>query len=182
MDEPAPRQTLADRLLAHLPGLTSFVRQHMGPELRARESASDIVQSTCREVLRGASRFEDQGEPSFQGWLRRAAEHKLQNRARHWRAQRRAGAAGDPAELEAVAPSSSRPTQEARLREEAARLAQAFAALAPDERQLLRRSQIDGVAHAVLAAELGVSSEAVRKRVARALARLSIELALRESG
>jgi RNA polymerase sigma-70 factor (ECF subfamily) len=173
---PLPPRAFAERLLAHLPGLTKFVRKRMGPELRSHESASDIVQSTYRELLRGAARFEDQGEPSFENWVRKAAEHKLQNRARHWRAERRAGEGLDVREHEPASPPSSRPTQEARLREEAERLAHAFAALNSEERQVLVRSQIDGVSHATLALELGLSSEAVRKRVARALARLSTEL------
>jgi len=178
---PLPR-AFAERLLASLPGLTRFVRRQMGPDLRARESASDIVQSTCREVLRSATRFEDQGEPDFQGWLRKAAEHKLQNRARHWRAQRRAQAGSEPLERDPEAPAASRPTQEARLHEEAERLARAIAEQSAEERQLLRRTQIDGLTHAALAEELGLSSEAVRKRVARALARLSTELDPRAPG
>src|SRR5262245_56315784 len=92
LDQPSrpARTPLAARILGSLPGLTRFVRRRMGPDLAARESASDIVQSTCRELLRAASSFEDRGEASFQRWVQAAAEHKLQNRARHWRAQRRA--------------------------------------------------------------------------------------------
>src|SRR5258707_1931882 len=89
-----PRAPLGERILGSLPGLTRFVRRRMGPELAARESASDIVQSTCRELLRGASGYEERGEASFQSWIRSAAEHKLANRARHWHAARRP--AGEP--------------------------------------------------------------------------------------
>lgn len=179
------RSALAERILGSLPGLTRFVRRRMGPELVARESASDIVQSTCRELLRGASKFEDQGDASFERWLRSAAEHKLQNRARHWRAQRRQGEArplgrlgdaDDGERLEPEAPGSSRPSQDALLREEAERLQRAFAALGDEHRRVLVRSQVDGATHGEIAAELGKSPEAVRKLVARAMARLSSEL------
>lgn len=180
--EPGPpaRALLAERILGALPVLTRFVRRRMGPGLAARESASDIVQSTCRELLRSASRFEFQGEPSFQRWLRSAAEHKLQNRARHWRAERR-GSEPTPggeqgADPEPQAPSSARPSHDAVLREETERLERAFQALTPEHRAILRRSQIDGLSHAELAAETGRSPEAVRKLVARALARLAAEL------
>ena len=188
---PSPA-SLAERILGHLPGLTRYVRQRMGPELSARESASDIVQSTCRELLRSASRFEDRGEPGFQRWLQAAAEHKLQNRARYWRAQRRAG---DPGALgtgasasseipacEPQAPEGDRPSVDAVLREEVARLARAFEGLEPAYREVLRRSQIDGASHVEIAAETGRSPEAVRKLVARAMARLSSALAPEEPG
>jgi RNA polymerase sigma factor (sigma-70 family) len=55
-------------------------------------------------------------------------------------------------------------------------LARAFRALAPEHRHVLRRSQIDGATHAEIAQEMGRTSEAVRKLVARALARLSSAL------
>lgn len=182
------RTSLAERILGSLPGLTRFVRRRMGPELAARESASDIVQSTCRELLRGASSFEERGDASFQRWVQSAAEHKLQNRARHWRAQRRQGSAASidaPAEaddgarraaFEPSAPSSARPSQEALLREETERLARAFRALPEEYRAVLVRSQIDGASASEIASELGRSPEAARKLVARALARLSAEL------
>jgi RNA polymerase sigma factor (sigma-70 family) len=191
MTEPADgshsaRATLSERILGSLPGLTRFVRRRMGPDLVARESASDIVQSTCRELLRGASRFEDQGDASFERWLRSAAEHKLQNRARHWRAQRRqgeartigpsSGAHGDDAGFDPEAPISSHPSQDALLREEAERLQRAFASLPTEYRVVLVRSQVDGASHGEIARELDKSPEAVRKLVARAMARLSAGL------
>lgn len=188
----AARPSLAERILGSLPGLTRFVRRRMGPDLAARESASDIVQSTCRELLRAGSSFEDRGEASFQRWVQAAAEHKLQNRARHWRAQRRAGAQqpiaggtggtegdGEPG-FEPEAPGSTRPSQDAMLREEAQRLELAFRALTPEHRSVLQRSQIDGASHAEIARELGRTPEAARKLVARALARLSAALEPKE--
>src|SRR5688500_18938106 len=39
-------------LAKHLPGLRAYVQLHMNPVLRARESASDLVQSACRELVR----------------------------------------------------------------------------------------------------------------------------------
>jgi RNA polymerase sigma-70 factor (ECF subfamily) len=188
MEEPAPssdavRPSLRERIIGSLPGLTRFVRRRMGPELASRESASDIVQSTCRELLRGAAAFEDRGDASFQRWVQAAAEHKLQNRARHWRAQRRQGRhqsldAGDSGEhgIDAEASDSARPSQDAMLREETQRLARAFSTLPPEYRQVLVRSQIQGASHAEIASEMGRTPEAVRKLVARAMARLSAGL------
>lgn len=166
------------RILQALPILTRFVRRRMGPDLSARESASDIVQSTCRELLKSASRFEDRGDASFESWVRSAAEHKLQNRARHWRAQRRQDA-GRTEELSAHEPratDSSRPSGDAELREEVERLQSAFGKLSAEHRHVLQRSQIDGASHAEIATELGRSPEAVRKLLSRAMSALSAEL------
>jgi RNA polymerase sigma-70 factor (ECF subfamily) len=174
-----PRATLGERILASLPGLTRFVRRRMGPELASRESASDIVQSTCRELLRGASGYEDRGEASFQSWIRSAAEHKLANRARHWHAARRAGgesALESAGAAEPVSPASRGPSQDAVLREEVERLQRAFESLPEEYRRVLVRFQIEGASQAEIGRELGRSSEAVRKLVARAMARLSAEL------
>lgn len=175
-----PRVSLGERILASLPGLTRFVRRRMGPELASRESASDIVQSTCRELLRGASGYEDHGEGSFQNWIRSAAENKLRNRARHWQAARRAGGElglepGANA-AEPVSPAARGPSQDAMLREEVERLQRAFESLPEEYRRVLVRFQIEGASQAEIAREMGRTSEAVRKLVARAMARLSAEL------
>jgi len=173
-----PGESLASRILESLPAMTRFVRRRMGADLAARESASDIVQSTCRELLKSASNYEERGEASFQSWIQSAAEHKLQNRARHWRAERRAdgGRTVDAHEAEPAASENAQPSRDAMLREEVERLAHAFAALSPDHRAVLQRSQIDGASHAEIAAELDRSPDAVRKLVARAMAALSAEL------
>jgi RNA polymerase sigma factor (sigma-70 family) len=180
--DPPVRPSLAERIRDSLPGLTRFVRRRMGTELASRESVSDIVQSTCRELLRSVSRFEDRGEASFQRWVQGAAEHKLQNRARHWNAARRGarpaslGSSKEDEHADPPAPSSSRPSQDALLREEAERLERAFRSLPEDYRRVIVRSQVDGATHEELARELGRTPEAVRKLVARALARLSASL------
>jgi RNA polymerase sigma factor (sigma-70 family) len=177
--EPAP-PSLGERILASLPGLTRFVRRRMGPELASRESAADIVQSTCRELLRSAPGYEDRGDASFQHWIRSAAEHKLANRGRHWRAARRANGDasldGDTAVPEPVSPATQGPLQEALLREEAERLRRAFESLPVEYRRVIERFQIDGASQALIAQELGCTSEAARKLIARAMARLSSAL------
>ncbi len=43
-------------LAEHLPGLRAYVRLRMGPDLRAKESASDLVQSACCEILEHSDR------------------------------------------------------------------------------------------------------------------------------
>ena len=177
--EPEPA-SLGERILANLPGLTRFVRHRMGPELTSRESASDIVQSTCRELLRSASGYEERGEQSFQNWIRSAAEHKLANRARHWRAACRADGEepieADSAANEPASPATEGPLQESLLREEAERFRRAFESLPVEYRRVIVRFQVDGASQAAIAEELGRTPEAVRKLIARAMSRLSAAL------
>jgi len=172
--------SLGERILASLPGLTRFVRRRMGPELCSRESASDIVQSTCRELLRSASGYEERGEQCFQNWIRSAAEHKLANRARHWRAACRGDGEesieADSGTSEPASPATEGPLQESLLREEAERFRRAFESLPEEYRRVIVRFQVDGASQAVIARELGRTSDAVRKLIARAMARLSSAL------
>lgn len=181
--EGTARSSLPERILATLPGLTRFVRDRMGPNLRARESASDIVQSTIRSVLQSQAAFEDCGEASFQAWLRTAARNKLATRARYWGAGRRGGtpmshvdggAASDDAL--SAAPLEDDPSQQAQLREDVERLRRTIAALPADQRDLLIRSQVHGQTHAEIARQTGRAPEAVRKSVARALVQLAAGL------
>lgn len=176
-------EKLPERILASLPGLTRFVRQRMNPELRARESASDIVQSTIRSILQGDATFEDRGEASFQAWLRTAARNKILSRARYWGAGRRRAASqpledesSDADEFVASAPDSANPRHEAQMREEVERLRRAFAALSKEQRELLIRSQVHGESHSEIARDLGCAPDTARKAVARAMAQLAATL------
>src|SRR5215510_13975884 len=64
----------------HLPRLRAFVRLNCGAALRARESASDLVQSACRDVLANLDGFRWEGEPAFRSWLYTAAARKVADR------------------------------------------------------------------------------------------------------
>lgn len=168
--------SLAARIARSLPELAAYVRARLGPELARRESASDIVQSTARELLR-APAFDDRGERSFQRWLRVAAEHKIRNRARYWRSAGRGERhEGPTTELERADGRARRPSEDAALSEQRERLIGALGELPAEYREVLERVQLDGRSYAEVAAELGRSSEAVRKLAARGLAQLTTRL------
>ena len=85
-------QPAVDALLARfLPGLQQFLARHAGALVRQKESISDLTQSVSREVLQHLrnERFEYRGEAQFVQWLQQAAVHKLQNRHRFYRAEKR---------------------------------------------------------------------------------------------
>lgn len=173
-----------DELLArHLPALQRFVRAHVGPALLAKESTSDLAQSVCRELLQDLGDFEYQGDAAFAGWLQQAALRKIIDRQRYHRAARRdparevaAAAAFTRDDLERLAATLPSPSGEAMRHEELEQLQQALAAMAAPDRQLVRMVYVDGLSHAAVARQLGISETASRKQLSRALARLSKHL------
>src|SRR5262245_47155448 len=76
-------------LVQHLPALRAYLRLHLPAEVRRQESCSDLVQSVCREVLTQQPDFDYRGPEAFRGWLYQWARHKLQDRVRYWRAEKR---------------------------------------------------------------------------------------------
>src|SRR5262245_12047568 len=85
-----------DELLAvELPALRAFVRLRMGPALRAKESASDLVQSVCREILENAQRYQFRGEGTFRRWLFTTALRVVKNKAKYWGREKRDAARED---------------------------------------------------------------------------------------
>ena len=174
-----------DELLErHLPALRAFVRLRVGPALRARESASDIVQSACRDVLDQLDRFQWNGEAGFRAWLYATALRKVADRAEYWSAQKRdparevsldrGGASGtDHAGLAGVYRTVVTPSLQAMGRETLRRLELAMDLLTDEQREVIVLSRIAGLSHAELAAHSGCTESTARQRVFRALAALA---------
>lgn len=173
----------------YLPELRAYVRLRAGPSVRAREDVSDIVQSTCREVLAHVDRFRWGGEVGFRRWLYASALRRIVDKHEFHRAQKRdverevthaalGGAESSPGALDlgAYAASLSTPSGEAVAREQAERIERAFDALNDEQRELIVQSRLMGVSHDELAEATGKSKGAVRVALHRALARLAAEL------
>ncbi|MFG0315962.1 MAG: RNA polymerase sigma factor [Planctomycetota bacterium JB042] len=174
----------ADELLrSHLPGLRAFVRLRAGEVVRLKESASDLVHSVCREVLEELPSIEYRGEKAFRNWLFRAAERKIVDRARFWRAEKR-----DLAREASPAPGTDRdelmrsyasihtPSRDAIVREEVERIEEAFDRLPDHYREVITLARLVGLPHKEIAEEMGRSEGAVRILLFRALAELSDHL------
>lgn len=178
-----------DELVArHLPALRAYVRLRCGPELRARESASDIVQSACRDVLAGLSRFEWQGEAAFRDYLYTAARNKIADRGAHWatlkrdarrevRPQAPWGGAGSPSSaLSEVYATLASPSEQAAGRESLERIERAFDRLDERDREIIVLARLVGLPHEDLARRFECSVNAARQRLFRALGNLSLAL------
>jgi len=173
----------------HLPDLRAYVRLQLPPRLRRRESCSDIVQSTCREVLEDLPSFEYRGMGSFRAWLFTAALNKVRGKGKYHRAQKRDvaremhGEAGNDrdasvsAELYAsLCSPEPRPSQHAIAREQAARIELAMDRLPSDDREMLLLARVVGLTRRDIAERVGITEKAVRNRVSRASVRLLASL------
>ncbi len=170
-------------LARYLPELQGYVGRHAGALVRERESAADLAQSVCREVLQrlrdGRLRF--QGEGQFRRWLYRAALMKMLSRHRYWQAAQRdaraersvPAAPGSTAAGEACAIEPGTPSQEAAFREELERFERAFAALPETHREAIVLHHLDGLSHEEIAELKGFSPSYSRALLSRALARLA---------
>lgn len=169
----------------HLPGLRAFVRARLGPELRLAESASDLVQSTCREVLSARERFRHPSPGSFRSWLFTTAARKVTERLKRARAAKRdggpelrIGGSSGAAEhaLLAVYGRFSSPSHRALVADEVARVERALDQLGEEQREVLLLAHVVELPRAEIAARLGKSDVAVRSILHRALARVAADL------
>ena len=163
-------------LVRYLPDLVEYLERRSARWLRQRESAADLAQSVCREVLARVrdGRFAFQGEPQFRQWLFRAAVIKLVERARHGSADKRdpARETRDP-EVLAGLESFDSPSQLAALHEELERFQAAFASLSIPTQELISLKLVDGLTHREIAARRGISETNSRVQLARAQAQLA---------
>jgi len=174
------RRAMQTLLEMHLDGLRAFVRLRTGPELRQRESSSDLVQSVCREILEQAHRFQHPSESAFRRWLYTTALRKISDRAEHWRAQKRdAGReqawpsrGGDEALFQRYQSFSS-PSGHAMLAEEIERVERAFTELNEEQREVITLAHVAGLSRLEIAEQMGRSEGAVRVLLHRSLARLA---------
>ena len=170
--DPAAVESLVAR---HLSGLRAFIRLRLGPEIRARESASDLAQSVCREVLEQLDGFDYRGEAAFKAWLFTLATSKIRDRHRFHNREMR-----DPAReehglpIDAVAGYESlTPSRAAIDRENIERLERAFDQLPEHYREILTLSRIVGLRPEEIAEQTGRTTASVRHVLGRAIVRLA---------
>ena len=166
----------------NLPGLVAFVRSRLGARLAARESATDIAQSVCREVLEDLDDFEYRGEEAFRGWVYQQAVRKILDRTRYYGRDRRdvarevaQRAAGDDdlPSLVDVLGTIATPSRHASAREELERFEAALATLPENQRDTVMMSRVLGMEYADIAEATGTTASAVRGLVARGLAAIA---------
>lgn len=169
-----------DRLLErYLPDLERYVRRHAGPLFGPRESAADLVQSACREVLQHAERFRYDGEERFRRWLFATALRKIPRSPSipSRGAPRHPPRAAQPANSSRSEERSlATPSGDAAMREEIERIGRIFASLPDRYREVIALAQIENLPSSEVGRRMGLTDANARMLLSRALARL-----LRES-
>lgn len=176
---PLGADDLERALHEHLPALRAYVRARLGPALSAHESASDLVQSVCRELLADQDHIQYRGDAAFRGWLFTTALRKICQRDRYWRADKRAGQRISEERAQTLLTGYAdliTPSRELSAREQVDELERALAALPDADREIIALAKIAGLPHAEIAARTGRTEEASRQALRRALVRLAAQL------
>ena len=183
-DEQEPVPELASLLSESFPVLLAYIRLHAGDVLRRREGSLDLAQSVCREVLANAEQFEFRGSAAFRAWLFQQALHKIVNKDRFHRAQKRDVArevveSSEDSSDELVGrtyASLCTPSRVAIGREHIVQLERAFDLLPEDQREAIVLKRLAGLDYAEIAEQLERSEGAVRNLVHRGVAKLAMSL------
>jgi RNA polymerase sigma-70 factor (ECF subfamily) len=139
------------------------------------QDAEDVVQETFLKVHRHFSRFDVRA--SFSTWVHRIAANCAIDLLR--RKSRRMGWGGSDGVIEAESLPSDRPGPDAKVRsrEVKARVAEALDALSPSERTAFVLRHFEGHTTEEVARALGVSANAAKQTVFRAVHKLRLLLA-----
>lgn len=177
------------RLLAeHLPWIAVHVRKNLSPQLRVDADTQDFVQEAMLEVLRDGPRFVVDSPAGFRALLARIVENNLRDRARYLQRDCRDRRRARPMPtdsvlmLDAPARSITEPPEHAERSERAAWLHLALELLEPEDREVLRLREWEGLPFAEVGSILGIAEAAAQKRYARALPRLAAKLELLQQG
>ncbi len=172
------RDPAAWRRLVHLFSPTVYAMAR-GAGLQAADAA-DVVQEVFRAVARGLDGFRrEQPGDSFRAWLRTIARNKIRDHYRRRQGQPQSvGGTDAQARLEAqTGPQDDLAAEPALENAELARALELVRAeFEPRTWEAFQRAAVDGEATADIAADLGISVNAVRKAKSRVLSRLREEL------
>jgi RNA polymerase sigma-70 factor (ECF subfamily) len=174
-----PPPTLRILLASHLPLLETIVRRRMPGPLRDKESATDVVDSICGDLLTDESRFVYQGAREFRRFLDTVVVNKLRERLRFHRRQRRGNGRALPAtdaELAGTTGDQRSPSQVAILRERFDLARRALERLPAHCREVILRTRILGESYAQVAASMQRTVPSLRNLLHRALAKLGVEM------
>ena len=141
-------RAIEDLMTDYLPGLHAFLRLRMGAELRAKESASDLAQSVCLDILRHIDRYQHRSDRNFKQWFYMTALRKVRNKAQYYkRGVRDVGREADLDSIASVYQTVSTPSQDMIGKEAVGRFEKAFDQLAADHQEIICLCRIAGLSH-----------------------------------
>jgi RNA polymerase sigma-70 factor (ECF subfamily) len=183
------RAAFESLLVRELPYIRERVHRRLGPALRARAETGDLVQDALVRILEHGPRFLVSNDAHLRALLARIVENVIRDGVDHASALRRGRTRERAIEeddsvlvLDPPAESPTRPSVAAARNEERAWIPLALELLDHDDRRVLVLREWDGLSHADIAADLGVTEDAARMRFGRALARLARAIEALRSG
>jgi RNA polymerase sigma-70 factor (ECF subfamily) len=163
--------------------LTLLAGLELGPQLRGKVDAADVVQEAFLEASRNFHRFQGESEGVFLAWLRQILATSLANverrylgtHARNVRLERQIADALDRSSVmldRALIAEQSTPSQQAVHREQAVLLADALAELPPDYREVILLRHVEGLTFPQAAERMGKTVDSVEKLWLRGVTKL----------
>jgi RNA polymerase sigma-70 factor (ECF subfamily) len=165
--------------------LLDVARHSLGPALRAKGGASDLVQETYLEAQRQFPNFEGVSEAQLRAWLRCLLMHKAAQLGRRFRGTRKRqlsreipfgvvdSLASHPSQIAAHVPT---PSVQVMADEQLGRLNDAIGRLADDYRRVVNLRYQQGLSFEEVGQKLDRSPDAARMLWARAIEKLKLEL------
>jgi RNA polymerase sigma-70 factor (ECF subfamily) len=176
-----------ERLLTHYgPFLRLIAEQSIGPALRRREDASDIVQRTLVEAAADIGRFQGRTEPEFSAWIRQILRRNVANLVRDHHAGKRdirreryTDDGESSASISWRMPAAKGPSPSMRLikAEAALGLARSLEQLPDDQRRAVVMRHLEGCSLAEIAEAMQKSPAAVAGLIRRGVRSLRDALA-----
>ncbi len=184
MENPTGEQ--AEQLERYRGYLHLLARLQLRSSVQARADASDIVQQTLVQAIRGLEGFRGKTEAEMAGWLRQILARQLANLVRDQGARRRdisrersLEAALDESASRVtafLAGDESSPSQKAVRNEEILRLTEALADLPEAQREAIVLHHLEHLSLAEVSVELDRSTAAVAGLIKRGLRQLRVRL------
>ena len=165
--------------------LLAVGEEQLDADLRAKFTASDIVQETFLEAHRDFQQFRGVSQPDLLVWLRRIMLNNIFNLRRHYRETQKRSLSReeslddrrpDDSLLMGAVADVATPSRRMMAEEDTARVEKALARLSPTQRQLIMLRNYLRWSFNEIGVFLGRTPEAARKGWARSIERLQHEL------
>lgn len=149
----------------------------VGNDLQAKLDTSDIVQQSLMEAHVDFGSFKGQSEQEIRAWLARLLQHNLIDAGRRFRQTRRRDierehSFHDYEKSDQIPSSEGTASSLVRAREQDDQLMRAIAQLPERSQQILELRHRQGLSHAEISRELGMTEEAARKLWSRTVEEL----------
>jgi len=159
------------------------------PVLQKKIDASDLVQTALLQAIEALPQFRGLTEQEFAAWLRRILANKLEDKARHFRRQKRDAAVEESFQetlddsarrLVQIAADTTTPSEHVMQNEKAHYIAQCLAALPPDQQMVVELHHLGEYTISEIAQRMNKSNASVAGLLRRGLQKLREDLKEKE--